>query len=87
MKYIMAHLAITGDRWRAGGGEVQAEIQVAPLKFTQVVEDDAFDLVFNGGQFLDPLQQTLVGEGGNGGGDRRVERGFIHRSSVSIDKT
>ena len=65
----------------------QSEIQTAPLNFAQVIDYDALEVVFDGGKFLDPLQQTLVGKGGNGGGDRRVERCLIHRSSISIDNT
>ena len=66
-------------------GEAPGQVQAAALKLAQVVDDHDFELVFDGGQFLEPLHQMAVGKAGNGGGDRRFGSGAIHGANIMIE--
>ena len=43
-----------------------------------------FELVFDAGQFLGPLQQAVVREGGNGGRDR-VSTSVVHSITIIME--
>ena len=65
-------------------GAAEGQVQAAAFNLAQVVTDDGFDMVFDRGQFLGPLQQKVVGEGGDGGGDRRAGRSVVHGSNITM---
>ena len=68
-------------------GKAEGQIQAAPLKLAQVVDHDHFEVLFDGRQLLDPLQQTLIGKRGHGRRNRHVLSYVTHAINVINEST
>ena len=63
---------------------LRVDVGQQPLELLQPTLAVVIDVVFDRGQFLDPLQQMVVGEGGDGGGNRRAGRCVMYGPNITM---